>query len=283
MSDNVSITPGAGNVVAADEVIDGTLGTVKVQYVKIMDGTLDGTSKATVGANGLQVSELATTNGTQKSQIVNSSGTPVDARVIGGTPVDTDVGLVTNSIIYGHTTAGGGSYVEVKVTPSGALNADVSGSSVSVSNFPATQPISGSVSVSNFPADQLVSIDRSGRTPVLKTGTLVTTATTADQVILTYTVTAGKTLWLEYYGYDTRLTILSATASILGTASLEMPSGTKVFTSTETNPTTSQTGMRIVTFSEPIPVTAGTVIRVVCTPAANTSMTWIANFGGYES
>jgi hypothetical protein len=127
-----------------------------------------------------------------------------------------------------------------------------------------------------------VTIDRTGRTAVLKTSPLVTTAVTADQVILTYTVTAGKTFWLEYYGYDTRLTVLSATASILGTASLELPSGTKVFTSTETNPTTSQTGMRIVTFSEPIPVTAGTVIRVVCTPAATTSMTWIANFGGYE-
>lgn len=130
--------------------------------------------------------------------------------------------------------------------------------------------------------DQLVSIDRTGRTPVLKTGTLVTTTTTADQVVLTYTVTSGKTLWLEYYAYDTRLTAISATASILGTVSLETPSGTKVFTSTETNPTTSQTGMRILTFSEPIPVTAGTIIRVVCTPAAVTSMTWIVNFGGFE-
>jgi len=34
---------------------------------------------------------------------------------------------------------------------------DVTGSSVSVSNFPATQPVSGSVSVSNFPATQPVS------------------------------------------------------------------------------------------------------------------------------
>lgn len=55
MADNVSITPGSGDTVAADQVVDATLGTVKVQYVKIMDGTLDGTSKATVGATGLQV------------------------------------------------------------------------------------------------------------------------------------------------------------------------------------------------------------------------------------
>lgn len=53
MADNVAVTAGSGTTIAADEVIDGTLGTVKVGYVKLMDGTLDGTSKAAVGANGL--------------------------------------------------------------------------------------------------------------------------------------------------------------------------------------------------------------------------------------
>ncbi len=55
MPDNVAITAGTGTTVAADEVVDGTLGTVKVQFVKIMDGTLDGTSKAAVGAAGVKV------------------------------------------------------------------------------------------------------------------------------------------------------------------------------------------------------------------------------------
>jgi hypothetical protein len=50
MTDNVAITPGSGGLVAADEVVDGTLGTVKVQFIKIMDGTLDGTNKVTVKA-----------------------------------------------------------------------------------------------------------------------------------------------------------------------------------------------------------------------------------------
>ncbi len=35
---------------------------------------------------------------------------------------------------------------------------DVTGSNVTVANFPATQPVSGSVSVSNFPATQPVSL-----------------------------------------------------------------------------------------------------------------------------
>ena len=59
MADNVAVTAGAGTTIAADEVADGTLGTVKVQFVKLMDGTLDGTTKAAVGANGLAVSAVA--------------------------------------------------------------------------------------------------------------------------------------------------------------------------------------------------------------------------------
>jgi hypothetical protein len=61
MADNVSVTPGTGATIAADEVVDGTLGTVKVQYVKVMDGAIDGTAKAGVGANGLKVDGSAVT------------------------------------------------------------------------------------------------------------------------------------------------------------------------------------------------------------------------------
>ena len=72
------------------------------------------------------------------------------------------------STIIGKTTGGGGGFVDVKVNPSGALTVEaaVTGS-VSVTNFPATQavtgaffqatqPVSGSVSVSNFPTTQNV-------------------------------------------------------------------------------------------------------------------------------
>lgn len=41
-----------------------------------------------------------------------------------------DVGLVTNTVIHGQTTAGGGSYVDVKVTPSGALSVEVGDSAL---------------------------------------------------------------------------------------------------------------------------------------------------------
>ena len=119
-----------------------------------------------------------------------------------------------------------------------------------------------------------------GKTNVLKTGSVVTTATTADQVVLTYTVTAGKTFYLEYFTCDCRLTAIAATATMFGTFSLETPSGTKVFTAFCVGAGASVTPR--VELSEPIPIPASTVIRVVCTPGAVTSYTWQANFGGYE-
>ncbi len=48
MADNVAVTSGSGTTIAADEVADATLGTVKVQYVKVMDATIDGTAKMKV-------------------------------------------------------------------------------------------------------------------------------------------------------------------------------------------------------------------------------------------
>ncbi len=53
--------------------------------------------------------------------------TPIIDRII-----DSTASLVTKGVIVGKTTAGGGSYVSVKVNPSGALSADVSGSTVAL-------------------------------------------------------------------------------------------------------------------------------------------------------
>lgn len=52
MSDNVQISVGTGATIGTDEVTDATLGTVQIQYTKLMDGTLNGTNKTTVDASG---------------------------------------------------------------------------------------------------------------------------------------------------------------------------------------------------------------------------------------
>ena len=119
-----------------------------------------------------------------------------------------------------------------------------------------------------------------GKTVVMKTGNLVTTATTANQVVLTYTVTSGKTFYLEYYSLDARLTTFATTATWFGTISLQNPSGTSLITDDLSGPG-AITGFPY-HFAEPIPIAAGTVIVVVCTPGATTSYTWKSSFGGYE-
>lgn len=131
----------------------------------------------------------------------------------------------------------------------------------------------GSISVSLGNTD--------GKTNVLKTGTLVTTAVTAGQVILTYTVTALKTFYLEYLRVSAVITTQPGNGNpiALGSISVETPSGTSIFQTSFVTPTDERDGIQ---FSEPIPIAAGTVIRVLCTPAAATSFTWYANFGGYE-
>lgn len=119
-----------------------------------------------------------------------------------------------------------------------------------------------------------------GKTNVLKTGTLATSAATADQVILTYTVTSGKTFYLEYFDIVARLTTFAATATNFGNVSLESPAGTKLYTSNVFH--AGDMDPRGVFFSEPIPIAAGVVIRIVCTPSTVTAMTWTGNMGGYE-
>jgi hypothetical protein len=116
-------------------------------------------------------------------------------------------------------------------------------------------------------------------TKVMKTGNKVTTAVTADQEILTYTVTTGKTLYLQYLKIDTRLTTFAVTATNFGLASLENPSGTKLITQMQSG--AGITLIPLYIFND-IPIPSGTVIRVVCTPSAVTSYTWQANIGGYE-
>jgi|688.fasta_scaffold02291_11 hypothetical protein len=87
-------------------------------------------TEATVStlATEATVSTLATaaaqTDGTQKSQIVDSAGDVADVVLLSTNLQGTDKGLVTNTIIHGETTGGGGGYVDVKVTPSGALTTE---------------------------------------------------------------------------------------------------------------------------------------------------------------
>jgi hypothetical protein len=97
---------------------------------------------------------------------VNSTISGVAKKTLGTQVVSADTGLVVNAVMHGLTTGGGGGYVDVKVNPSGALTVDATQSgtwnvnntasasdsskyrsTIQVSNFPATQAVSGTVSI----------------------------------------------------------------------------------------------------------------------------------------
>jgi len=138
MADNVTLNAmTGGSVVASDEVTDATLGTAQVQYVKLMDGTINGTSKAAVDATyGLAVDVKRTVS------VALGSALPAGSNVIGGvtqsgtwtatvsgtvaaTQSGTwNVGLSTGSNVIGSVTQSGtwnvGSITTLPALPTGA-------------------------------------------------------------------------------------------------------------------------------------------------------------------
>lgn len=80
------------------------------------------------------------TDGTQKTKITDGAGV-VNTKQLGTAVTSSDVGLVTNSVIHGLTTGGGGGYVDVKVNPSGALTVEASVTSSTLPSGAATSAL----------------------------------------------------------------------------------------------------------------------------------------------
>lgn len=115
---------------------------------------------------------------------------------------------------------------------------------------------------------------------VLVAATLNTSAATADQIILTYTVPTAKTLWLEYLEANVMLTTFAVTATQFGTLSFRV-NGNKVQTFTViAGPGVLNTPLYI-DLQDPLPFQAGDVLTIVCTPSGVTPFTWEANIAGY--
>ena len=151
---------------------------------------------------------------------------------------------------------------------------------------PTAVQVSGHVNPNNYVEPNSdgslnVSLGTTNTAAVLKTAQLVSGNNTL-QTILTYTVTAGKTLFLEYFDLQGYLTTLSATPTVLGTVIIQI-AGVTVYTANfvQSNAADQSIPARIM-LSQPIPIAGGTVIVVKVTPASSASMTWTANFGGYE-
>jgi hypothetical protein len=94
------------------------------------------------------------TNGSSAQSAFRLSTTLLSTPYVGTTtevdavPVTGDQALLTQAVMVGKTTAGGGAYVAAKVNPSGSLSADVSGSTVQLT---AGSAAIGSVTVTSAP------------------------------------------------------------------------------------------------------------------------------------
>ena len=116
MADNVAITAGTGTAVATDEVsVDGAA-TAHVQYVKLVDGTANGTAGIPGDSNGLEVVAhrelkrisvasggltIATTAYTAGDQVGTQFTFANAARVSGGSGTIVGVQLISAADIIG--------------------------------------------------------------------------------------------------------------------------------------------------------------------------------------
>ena len=98
-----------------------------VDYLAVnADGSINATVNTITGfATETTLGQIKTiqTDGSQKTKITDGAGV-VNTKQIGTAIVGTDVGLITQSLIHGLSTGGGGTYVDVKVSPSGALQVE---------------------------------------------------------------------------------------------------------------------------------------------------------------
>lgn len=120
----------------------------------------------------------------------------------------------------------------------------------------------------------------SGKTVVMNTGGGTTTTTNAT-TIHTYTVTTGRTFYLEYVDIFCRFSTLSATLADHGSFTLKI-GASNVYQAIFVNSTTGDRAHQLLTFGEPIPIASGTVIQMNAIAADTTSRNWRASFGGYE-
>lgn len=115
--------------------------------------TYDGSVEPAVNpsTHALLTEDNAIIDGSQLTKITDGAGV-VNTKQIGTNVTASDVGLVVQSLIHGLSTAGGGTYVDVKVNPSGSLQV---GGTVAVS--PLTTIYNGSKTVPTVTAETIAS------------------------------------------------------------------------------------------------------------------------------
>lgn len=223
MADNIAVTPGTGKTVATDEVTDATLGTVQVQIVKVMDGTLDSTNKMSISAAG-----AVKVDGSAVTQPVSGPLTDAQLRAV-PVPVSgtvTATGPLTDTQLRA-----------VAVPVSGPLtDTQLRAVAVPVSGTVAVSSVSGSVAVTGPLTDvQLratsVPMTVSTTTAVFSNGTETAVSSTAVQLIAASA--SRKSLILQNTG---NANIRVGIASVAATTGFRLTPGGIITISAPDNP-----------------------------------------------
>ena len=120
-------------------------------------------------------------------------------------------------------------------------------------------------------------------------GVLTTTSANGNQQIVTYLVTAGKTLYLTNLDLSADFTTLSATGAYIGSGSLtgsgwggRSSLNSAILTQDFQNLTDEQIDWKTWVFTPPMFFTGSSRLAVVANPSGTTSTRWRANLVGYE-
>lgn len=198
MADNISITAGTGTTYGADEVTDGTLGSVKVGYTKLMDGTLDSTNKGVIDSSGALSSNITKVGSTaiDTNSGTKSAGT---VRVVLATdqPALTNKLLVTPDLPSGAATAA----KQPALGTAGSASADVisvqgiaSMTAIKTDGSGVTQPVSGTVTANAGSGTMAVSAASlplpSGASTAAKQPALGTAGTASADVLTVQGITS---------------------------------------------------------------------------------------------
>ena len=114
----------SANGVARLPVLSATMGFNGTTWDRIRGTVADGLLVNLGANNDVTVASLPLPSGAATETTLAAINTKINTKALNVQVAGTDVGLITNSVLHGLTTAGGGSYVDVKVTPSGALAVD---------------------------------------------------------------------------------------------------------------------------------------------------------------
>ena len=232
-TDTALITP-AGELNVTGTVATGGLTDAQLRATPV---PVSGTVTANAGTN-LNTSLLATsanqTNATQQTKITDGS-LVVDVNPLNVQVVGTDNGLITNSVIHGLTTAGGGAYVDVKVNPSGTLTVDASGTTVPISAVSLPLPALAATSTIQTDKSQFTKLTDGTDTALITaagelnvTGTVTTGGLTDAQLRATPVPVSGTVTANAGTNLNTSLLATSANQTTLGSQTTKINDGVTV-------------------------------------------------------